>query len=1391
MSDGLANNTVRSIYQDNKGFMWFVSLNGLSRFDGSQFVNYQHEAGRPSLPDGGIRGIDDDGRGHLWISSDSEHMSCFDLRLGQFVDYTGSGEYDLLYGGLLFASNGDVWLWHSQGGARRVRPTGDGFVSLAFTVENGNLSANDVYRVAEDEQGRIWISSRHALHLVRDDAAEEVMAMAAPYSLFSHLGNYFVSSDGRQIVSYERGGMRSTRLSLSAERVNVTGTMPLGDDFVIFTNVGGFRFSPTHGTVDRAGELDIRNGEVTQDNRGHYWISNHTGILTQVNSENGQVKHIRLISEEKMRYVDNERYHVVHDSRDLEWISTYGNGLFVYDTKSDELQHFSAAVNGYGQIPSDYLLSIAEDHAGGIWVGAEFSGIAHLKVINEGATYIYPAGKGTTDDRANMIRLLSILDEDQICIGTRHGGVYVYDMQLNLRSTKQFRSNIYTAQHDGAGHLWLGSRGDGICIDGIEDKWHRHDSSDSTSLSGDNIFDIHRDRRGRMWIAVFHGGLDVAYRDKDGECRFRHFFTDSYALKQARAIAEDHNGYLWLGTSDGVVVFNPDSLLRDPSKYSRYNTRNSTLPGNEIKSFCVDRKGRVWLATARTGLAVCENVGDYDNLQFRTYNVSHGLVSDMVQAVVEDHSGRIWASTEFGISCLDLRSQVFENHFFSSFIPGNTFSDNSACVAPDGRLLFGSIYGFVVVDPDQLGFHDSQYVPQVCLTGLRINGLLQTSTTEDSPLTTDIAYTTAISLEHQQNNIEVSFSTFDFPSGGSVKYSYCLEPYSSEWSTPSAQNSATYKNLPPGDYTLKIKACNAMGVWGERVTQLAVHVEPPLWESTWAYLLYVAVILAIIIVLMRMLRKINSLHNSITVEKQLTDYKLVFFTNISHEFRTPLTLIQGALEKLEDCQLPRDAASSVKTIGKSTHRLLRLINQLLEFRKMQNNKMSLALEEVDVVAFLRNIFQTFEESAESKSMTYRFETSADEFRTFIDRGNLDKVVYNLLSNAFKYPPAGGTVRLVFAADDAKKQMTVSVIDTGVGISSEQRGKLFERYVHGNVGTDSIGIGLNLTSELVRVHHGEISYQPNDGGGSIFTIELPTDKSVYAEEDFVSVNDLAIENEAIERRLINEENEIVEDEPTDEAKPLNKQHILIIEDDDDVREFLRKELGFYFDVATAADGRAGLDYAQKNDLDLIVCDVMMPRMSGLEVTETLKKNIETCHIPIILLTALSSEEQQIEGFKSGADAYVTKPFSPRILLTRIVKLIEQRSRLREKFTNSLFTEPTVLSRSSQDKAFAERLQQITEENMANPQLSVDDLASHMNMGRTIFYRKVKGVIGYSPNEYLRIMRLKKGAELLITTSDSIAEISYQIGFNDPFYFSKCFKQQFGVTPSAYQKGKGEA
>ena len=1388
-SDGLPNNSVRYLYQDSKGFLWLATLNGLSRYDGNSFLTFRPEIGdKVSLADNRIYDLTEDKNGFLWISTTPELFSCYDLQRACFVDYTGTGALEKNYSSIFVAANGDVWLRHSGNGClRMVHQKDRQMVSTEFKTERGNLPDNRVQFVNEDAGGRIWIGTQRGLVSVSDGQYKvEDRLLHFTSSLAFKNDMYFLTADG-DIYCYQTTKQKLTKvgsLSAVAGKTSPTGNFLLNDKWVILTNTGVFNYDFNTRKISVDSGLNIRNGEVICDNHGDFWIYNHTGCVTYILAKNGARKEFQLIPEDKLGYIDYERYHIVHDSRGIIWISTYGNGLFAYDTTEDKLEHFLANINDQSHISSDFLLYVMEDRAGGIWVSSEYSGLSRISVLNEGTSRIYPESRELFD-RSNTIRMLTKMPDGDIWVGTRKGGLYTFDSNLHSKMSNQyFHSNIYAIAEDNQGEMWVGTRGNGLKIG---DSWYRNEVSDPASLSENNVFSLFRDRKDRMWIGTFGGGLELAEPTTDGKYKFRHFLQQKFGLRMVRVVEEDDNGMIWVGTSEGVCIFHPDSLIADSDDYHLFNYTNGTFCSNEIRCIYRDTKGRMWVGTSGSGLNLCEPEDNYRSLKYEHYGTSEGLVNDVIQSILGDNNGNLWVATEYGISKFNPTNHSFENYFFSSYTLGNVYSENSACVGVDGKLLFGTNYGLLVIDPDKI--QDSETFSPVVFTDLHVNGTQINPTMEDSPLKQSLAYSDEITLKYFQNSFLIDFSTFDYSDSGRTKYMYWLENYDKGWSTPSPLNFASFKYLNPGTYVLHVKSCNGAGVWNESETTLKIVIVPPFWKTNWAMLGYVLLLIVTLYFTFRIVRNFNSLRNRINVEKQLTEYKLVFFTNISHEFRTPLTLIQGALEKIQRvADIPRDLIHPLKTMDKSTQRMLRLINQLLEFRKMQNNKLALSLEETDVIAFLYEIFLSFGDVAEQKNMNFRFIPSIPSYKMFLDKGNLDKVTYNLLSNAFKYTPSNGTIILSVTVDEVKKTLQIQVADTGVGIPKEKQNELFKRFMQSSFSGDSIGVGLHLSYELVQVHKGTIEYKDNDSGGSVFTVCIPTDKSVYSEKDFLIPGNVLLKEAGGQAHHLLELSEELP-EPEKIAEPLNKRKVLIIEDDNDIREFLKEEVGVYFEVEVAADGTSGFEKARTYDADLIICDVLMPGMTGFEVTKKLKSDFATSHIPIILLTALNSPEKHLEGIEAGADAYIAKPFSIKLLLARVFRLIEQRDKLREKFSSEPGIVRAAVCSTDRDKEFADRLAVVLEQNLSRPEFSIDEFAQLMKLGRTVFYRKLRGVTGYSPNEYLRVVRMKKAAELLLSGENlTVAEVAYKVGISDPFYFSKCFKTQFGVAPSVYQRGE---
>lgn len=1078
----------------------------------------------------------------------------------------------------------------------------------------------------------------------------------------------------------------------------------------------------------------VPNGRVLTDNKGGKWIYNNTGILRKVVGDS--LITLRLLPNET-NYIDYERFNIVEDNHGLVWISTYGKGLFVFNHDLNQGQHFVANEKGESPIASNYLLCITADRRDGVWVSAEYGGVSHLQVMDKGVVRIFPNGRENLD-LSNVVRMVKKQRDGSVMVGTRDGCLYHYSADMAQMLVKShFDSNIYSVVEMPQGRMWIGTRGKGIYgIPGLDFK-------------NKKVFCLKPDDRGRMWIGTFGEGLSVAIPRGEGY-EVKTFFADSVGLNEVRCLAIDRKGMLWGGTSGGLFCVDPTRFAADGKGLRVYKR------GSEIHDMLVDRQGRLWLTVPGEGL-VCMQDGN-----FRILDASQGLINNMVQSVVETEDGNLWVSTQQGVSCWKAKDNSFDNYLFSRVMMGNVYNENSAVCLDDGRVLLGGNYGLTIINPSRISHVKGQ----------------------TSVVFTSHPYSDEMTLSYEERSPKINFSTLDYSDVNNVKYTYWLEGYDSSWSVPSPTPWVNYQNLPFGSYRLHVKASYSDGIWGKE-SVLDISVEPPFYLSVWAWVFYALFLTVVIVMVVKSIREKNILKGKIKFEQELIRYKLVFFTNIAHEFRTPLTLIQGSLEKekriMKTNHWQLELEKTVRTMDKSVQRMLRLIDQLLEFRKLQTGKLKLSLQETDVVMFVQGICKMFDDAAESKQIDFKFESQLPAYLMYLDQQKMDKVVFNLLSNAFKYTHAKGTISVSLSFTDV---MTIRVADTGVGIPQEKREQLFSRFMQSSYTGESFGIGLHLTHELVRTHHGEITYQENEGGGSVFVVTIPLQKDCYEASDFL-VKDSPILKADLTKERDGQEEKTTDAVPSAPSAPLNRRTVLLIEDDNDVREFLLSELESCFDLKVASDGKAGIAMAKELDVDLIVSDVMMPGMNGFELTKRLKNSFETSHIPIILLTALSTDENVLEGTESGADAYITKPFSPQLLMARILQLLNQREILRQKFGKVPQEIRSAMLRNEQDSLFVKRLDSIVYSRLGEQDLSVDKVAGLLHLGRTIFYKKVRGTTGYTPNEYIRVIRLRKAAELLKEGEKNVSEVAYAVGFDNPYYFSKCFKEQFGMPPSQYR------
>lgn len=1385
-SDGLPNNSVRSFLQDRQGFLWLATLNGLSRYDGSGFSNFYPAKAddSPSLSNHNLNHISEDRYGFLWIQSAPHGFSCYDPHKESFVDFSGQNKHTLHYNGILFSNQNRTWLWGKQHALSVQYSPETGFSSTLHSLPTRKNEKINIRFVYEDKDSRIWICTNRGIYLHTESGFVCISDSVVCFQILEiNRQQYFFGLDNKLYHYDDYQRTLIPLLDICNESATTTGAFIHKEQLVLMTSKNCMIYNPADGIaktdIDFFGERII-NGHVQKDNMGNIWIRNRSGKIHYLNTTTSQIKSFVLMDSDQVKFIDHERYHIIHDSRGLIWISTYGNGLFCYNEKEDQLTHYSANPDKTSHLTSNYILKIYEDRSGALWISCEYAGIVRLAITGNKTKRLFPVDTKLAD-RSNTIRMIKKTERGDILVSTRQGGLFRYDYSQKLIPVPlSQRQNCYDYEIDHEGNEWIGSKGNGLLVNGIR---YMQNPNDPEALSNNNIYVLQPDRRGRMWIGTFGGGLNCAFKKTDGRWGFRRFFYNDRTQRFIRTMCCDNNGNLWIGGNNGLLLFNPDSLLSDKSAFRHYTTETGTLLSDEIRCITRDENDIIWAGTSGGGFIKIDNRSE--SATFVHYNTTHGLINNVVQSIVSDNDHNIWLATEYGLSKFYPSQEKFESYLLCNDILGNTFNENSGCIDSLGNLLLGTNSGCIVFDPKRIT-HES-HMSNLNFTDLYINGVRVLPDSYDSPLVEALCFTSVLHLKHNQNAFSINFNSFDFNHLNPLKYVYKLEGYDNDWSIPSESNMLTYKNLEPGEYTLRVKAVPNISESDSQERTLRIIVSPPPYLRGWAWTCYLILLIIIVVLSFRITRKFIAMRHRIILDNELNEYKLTFFTNISHEFRTPLTLILNSLEKIREyAPTTKELSLPLASLQKNTDRLMLLIDQLLEFRKLNKNKLTLQVQHINIVTYMRDIYSNFLDKAEIRNCTYRFTSEKEEIMLYADTDKFEKIFYNLISNAFKYSPKGAAIEVELQEDAINDILLIRIKDTGFGIETSRRGTLFQRFAGSNYKPDSTGIGLHLTHELVSLHHGRISYHEGENKvGSVFEVIFPLNGSCYTPDERISLPFHTNRTLSAAEEKRPEETTL----PLPHIPAINKQKILIIDDEDDIRCLLEREIGRYFQVVSAENGEAGLKLAMDTEPDLIICDILMPLMNGYEVCRKVKNNYVLCHIPVILLTALSSEEDQKSGYESSADSYLTKPFKVNLLLTRIIQLLEQRNKLREKFSQEISTD--IIKTKKDEKDFVVKMNEILEEKLLLQAFSIDDLATEMRLSRNNFYKLTKESTGFAPVEYVRVVRMKKAAHLLVSTDLTISEIAYKVGFNDPYYFSKCFKGQYGKAPSVFQKEQREA
>lgn len=1322
VSSGMRASYVRSLVQDKYGYVWMGTTTGLGRYDG-----YETEILKPAR------------QGNRQLLHDIRILN-LTYWLDRFV---------------WIRTRGNKYSCYDVDHERFVDYTGNGTYDQPLKgysfLRHGDLMIwreKEAFRISFD--GKSFKS--HPVNFPSFNVVDVINSPEGEYLVMSD-GNIYRRSGNKYVMDYS--AFLSKTFSKISEVAYHHGTL------ILSTNAGVYEYRLASHRMQQSA-YNPPNAYVVSDNQGNVIVLSYDGKDVYYMTDR-QTYHFGGIYNAHLLQQDSDpRYTFITSPSGKLWITTYGNGLFSYDPSDGKLTSYMDL------LPSPYILSVMEDKEENIWVSMENMGVSVVVTQQSEARYIYNDVPKKVN-HANDIRLLRLVG-NFVYIADMQNGFYQSDSRLdNRRSFTRFEDDVTAVCKDVQGRLWVGTRKKGVFVDG-KPLVSPGDGLDARTYK---VSDILEDKKGRMWISFFGRGLGVYQQGK-----LIHVLRDKEL--HLRSMTMDHKGWIYLCSDEGTLYFNPDRLIYNPKDYKMITAFNLDEVMGVSHCVCtyIDSKQRVWIGTMGNGLKM---INGKDTLVYTTHN---GLADNNVASVVEDRrTGDVWVGTEHGVS--RWRRGKFTNFYFGDNELANLCSENSAISLSDGRIAFGTHLGIMTFFPSKIKERKSPF--SLSITKIEVNGMSFTEQNEGEGVEQALVKTKEVSLGHNQNSLTFYFSDFCYSKKAGSTFSYFLEGYDKTWSGLSHLNFAQYRNLPSGKYTLHVRSCNVNGVWSPDEAVFTVVIRPPFYATWWAYLIYILLLAVVLYIVYRTLHRINALRTAVKVETQLTEYKLRFFTNISHEFRTPLSIIQGDMERMNTIgNIPGDLRQPMASMEKSVRRMMRLVNQLLEFRKMQNDKLTLALERTDVVEFLHEIFLNFKSVTEDKSINYMFLPFDRNLEMYVDRNYLDKIAYNLLSNALKYTPARGEVTLRISQDQADRKLMISVEDSGIGVEKEKRPHLFERFNRSNYLHDSIGIGLHLTAELVRLHHGEISYRENTPQGSIFRVELPLDESVYQPSDFMQADSVLV--------LEDKEKTKMTDYKGMPITPMNDYEVMVVDDDNDVREFLVGELQRYFHIVSAADGQEAWEKIQAKKPDLLVSDVLMPRMDGFKLVQNIREDAALADLPVVLLTALTDDAHQAKGIDMGADAYVEKPFRMDLLVGRCCQLLNQRRLLKlfySQHENEGKTGKIVLpeiKKDEKDAKFQRQLDAWLTEHLSDTELNIDIFAEKMGYARTSFYKKIKVITGCTPNEYIRMKRMNKAVELLQDEHVTVAEVAYQVGYADPYYFSKVFKSFFGVSPSVYREGK---
>lgn len=1410
VADGLPSNNIRELVQDGDGYIWLGTTGGLCRFDGYQFVTFNTfnnpSEGNNTLHVGQVK-YSDKGSS-IWISTSSLLTACYQTKTGQFVDYTGFGGQYNLYSKRLETKNA-ILLYDTTNGIRRITYDNGKYSATDYNKSYG-LPNNHVIKALESSRGYTWAITERGFSIIDPRGVAKIRDNKTIFKSAETWGDYVMLIAGNEVLKYNATGSNMTRHTLPAPMGSfntVTSTIAINGKLFIFTQENVIIFDIRTSTFSISQECDVKGGRIQKTTANYTLIANKGTSLWIIDNE-ANIQKLNIVNEIHVGTEKSRIYTAAEDKDGLLYIATYGNGLFIYNPKTQEiLEHFTTQKDGF--FNNDYLQDILIDREGNIWVSSETAGLSCMSRDDSAESYYRMLTHGDIGEWSNNIRSVTYAEkENNIWLSTKDNKLYNYDLTTGeISLVKVLNAPVFTTLRDCKGQMWIGTRGTGLYVDG-----EQYTENDSINLISNDIYKILEDKNERIWLATWQGGLHMT-SNKAGELPyFTNFLISSYNEKRQHDLCFGDNGDLWIATNNGLYVVNTNKKSITNKDFTNYNTQNGSLPTNEIVCLYFDHESHtLWAGTTGCGVIQIQIDSNRKIKSIKTIDRSAGLANNIVKAIIKDKNGLIWVSTEEDLSRIEPKTGSVRTIHIGQSLQSNIFAENAALLTADGRMIFGTGYGLAIVRPKPERSLSLKNV-NVCITELRINGTSVYNSPDMDDKQRAYASEGAIELTHKQNSITLFFSNFLFSQAGTSTYQYMLEGYDDDWRTATSVNYAEYTNVSPGEYIFKVRTMvDNKWIEGKPFT---IKINQPLYNTWWAWLLYLIITAVGGWYLYKLLKKNFKLQHEISLNKELSEFRLNFFTHVTHEFRTPLAIISNSMDTLTQANTPQTTQkAAIKSAKRGTNRMLRLVNELMEFRKLSVGGSRLAVEKGDIIGFVRNIYQDLWTITKRKEIDMTFTPFAKEYQLTFDHAKIETIVFNIVSNAVKYTPQKGQIAIKLLLNEQEENIAIVVEDSGKGISKEQEKELFHPFMHGLVSQGGMGIGLYSAKEMVKLHHGDISYQKSaELGGAQFTITIPSNEDIYTADDYIQ--DLAIHTES------DGDNSVVEEVILNmHTESLNDLNLAIIEDDTDMLEQISSVMSQYFHVTTYMNGEDAINGIMETKPDVIISDVMLPDTNGYDIVKKLRSETAFINTPIIMLTALDDERHQMKGYEAGADDYVTKPCNFRVLLARIVQLYtwahkrEQQAiaSATEAANNAAMpmadvqdnnttensdmvapanatttTTPKQITISPLDKKFKETLEYVVAQHISDHDFTVDRLAALMQMGHTKFYGRMKDVMGVSPNKYLMNEKMRIAAELILEGKYSIAEVSFKVGFMDQSYFNKCFKQYFGCVPSKYGK-----